>query len=1030
MGAANVRIAAAGVLRMRKVAYRPLFLVLAVALCATARGGLPPYAPQAEVSGFRGALRSDGQVVLQWRTTVELGVEAFRVLRLPDGGGTPVVVGSGCVPAAGDEAGHAYTLTDLPAAIGARRSYVLQSLSRFGPATQIAAWEGKLQAVATPVAMAASDQPVPLAVVPARQHWIGIGARVRAWTNALPADRVRLSLRDEGVYRVSAGELAAASGWSLADITSALASSGLALSCQGAPVAWTAEGTNLFFYGVPPKSRFAPENVYWVQFGAGLSPAPATAVADPATTTNAWFTNCVTQQGTDYLARVSYSALADAPASYVAFSPLLVANGGALQVGQPLTDCATGTWTGSVTVNLLSYYESGTDEHAARVRVGGIEVGTAVWTNEQYLSFTFPFASSNVSAGVATLQVENCGASFVTYSRFICVSCAFTYPRAYRARSEALRCTGGPEGVVAVAGFATEDILALDVTDANQPSLAGPLDLAWSAASNYWTASFPCGGTDRVYAVCSKSAGVLQPSVRGVRDVDWLAPANAADYIILVPPEGWRDDIRRVVQPLADFRNAQGLLTRIVDVESVYNCFSHGIVDPQAIRALCGAGTTNWPGRPLRYLLLAGAGCLDFRHERLSVGDYTACLIPTIIAGQSFADIGEGMTVALDQALGDVTGDPAPEVAIGRLPTASTQEMAVVVEKTIAYEGSLLWKKQASVAPDWDNVDDKYYPFSAATDRIIPSLTAAGRNVVQHYPDPSDPANLALVRVNSLFPALVSGSGIFHFFGHTNEQNLGGGYGKLLRNADISSANWTNPVIAVVIGCRVNRWQSLTTTVCIVPCGVLAKNTGFVAGLGATGYFLASEGESLGAALYAQAVTNGTLRLGDALRDALRQLAPSAPPERLLCFTLDGDPALVFRHDVSAKGSSVEWLALHGMPAPNADLADPDGDGWPTWQEAAAGTDPASFALRVASVCQPPEGDRFAISFQSRSNETYRILFKPSLLAGDWQTVPWSWTNALEWSQQAIPAAGPVTTVLVPVTNAVQGFYRISGPSN
>ena len=54
--------------------------------------------------------------------------------------------------------------------------------------------------------------------------------------------------------------------------------------------------------------------------------------------------------------------------------------------------------------------------------------------------------------------------------------------------------------------------------------------------------------------------------------------------------EAWRDGFRQALQPLADFRNAQGLRTVIVDVESIYNRYSYGRVDPLAIRAFCGAG--------------------------------------------------------------------------------------------------------------------------------------------------------------------------------------------------------------------------------------------------------------------------------------------------------------------------------------------------------------------------------------------------------------------------------------------------------
>src|SRR5690606_3668332 len=101
------------------------------------------------------------------------------------------------------------------------------------------------------------------------QAWIGAGERVRAWTDSTPADRVRLSLREEGLYRVSAAELATASGWNVGDVLAAIAATNLSMSCQGAPVAWFADGADLLFHGVPAVSRFAPENVYWIALAPG-----------------------------------------------------------------------------------------------------------------------------------------------------------------------------------------------------------------------------------------------------------------------------------------------------------------------------------------------------------------------------------------------------------------------------------------------------------------------------------------------------------------------------------------------------------------------------------------------------------------------------------------------------------------------------------------------------------------------------------------------------------------------------------------
>ncbi|MFO7535678.1 MAG: C25 family cysteine peptidase [Kiritimatiellia bacterium] len=1011
-----------------------LFVLAAFRPCGGSEREVLLYTPSASVSLFEAsALKEDGRVLLHWQTTVELGVEAFRVLRQRKGG-VPEPVGSGYVRSIGDETGGAYTLPDEHVTAGETVRYDLLMLSAHGPDQSVANWAGIIGTAPDPqprlAAIAAPAETPRIQATPA-PVWIGSGDRVRNWTNSLPADRVRLSLRNEGVYRVSAQEIAAAAGWELASVTAALAATNLSMSCQGDPVAWHGDGDALLFHGVPAASRFAPENVYWLAWGPGSNMTRRVLTPDPPAITNDFFVNQIVRQGTDYLARVSYSSLTDAPAPYVAFQPGPLLAGAVKQFNEFLTNCAPGVWTGAVTVNLLSLYEVGTDAHTARVAVGGTPVGESSWSGEQAVSLTYPFSSTNLAGSAAALSVANVTATpenSTDYTRFLCISYAFSYPSLYRARNDALRCTGGTGNTAAVSGFTSNDVIALDVTVPNQPALMEPVTFTYDSVAGNWTAAFSCGGSGQVYQVCSKSAGTLQPAVRGVRDVDWASPENAADYVILIPPEAWRAGFRSALQPLADFRNAQGLRTRIVDVEALYDHYSFGLVDPLAIRAFCGSGSTNWAERPLRYVLLAGAGALDFKHQRLSVNDYTACLIPTLIAGQRFST-GEGMTVALDAALGDGNGDGVPEVAIGRLPTTKTQDVALVVRKTIAYEGALLWKQQASIAADWDNTGIMYYPFSVGTDRLLAPLIQAGRTVTNHYPI-NNTGNLVPVRVNSLFPALNAGSGIFHYFGHANEVSLGGSNDRLLYTNNISTDYWQKPTIAILIGCRPNRWQSLTTTVCIMPYGLFAADTGFVAGLGATGYTVASESEKLAVSLYSAAAEASTLRLGDMLRRGQRSMAGAIPPERLLCYSLVGDPALVVRHDITALGTSVPWLAQHGQSAPNADLADPDFDGWPTWQEYGADTDPTNGELRIKAAHLEKQG-RGTIAFEGDANRLYALEYKFSLLAtDDWQAVSWSLTNATEWTspETAIRPQGPVTTVEMPTGGiSTQGFYRIRG---
>ena len=870
---------------------------------AEAPESAPAYASDVSVSRFDASVAPDDKVWLDWRTDVALGAGFFRIEReSPDGAWS--LVGEGYVPMRGEEEGEGgdtYRLHDPAAREGQTVRYRLTFLTRGGGEREAASWQGRL-AHATVVSRevvksVAADAPVPLVPPSEPQAWIGNGPRVRPWNGSQSADRVRLSLRTTGIYRVTATELSASSGWDEAYVRQAIAATNLALSCQGRPVAWLADGDALLFHGEPATTDTAPENVYWVAPGPGTGMAVATAAFPAEPATNACFAESRFFQGTNHLTRVSYNSRTDLP--FVAYG--LRSNTSAdksLTSIEPVDDPAPGAWTGTVSVTFLSYYEnSEVDEHAVEVSVGGGPVRRFTWSGERLLTHVFSLPSSALDGAAAAVTVRHVAPPpplmTTDYTRFVWLSCELAYPRAYRARGGALLCRGGGGNLSAVSGFPSNDVVVLDVTVPRAPVVIAPVALAWEGREAGWTAAFPSGGADQAYQVFSRSAGIRRPSVRGVRDLDWDAFAGVA-HVILIPPEGWCGGFREAVQPLADFRTAEGLRSVVVDVELLYDKFSCGLVDPLAIQAFC----RRLQPRGLRYLLLAGAGALDFRHQRLSVDDYTACLIPTRLAGQRFPLTGEDMVAAVDGELADVNLDHVPDLAVGRLPTTRPQEVATSVQKTLAFERARRWREMAAVTADWDctGIKNKEYAFSDGTDKLVGPLSADGRTVRTFYT--SDPkGSLAAVRLNYLLPAMRAGAALFHFFGHANELRLGyrSGYDSLLSNTDITPAKWPKPVIAVFICCLPNRWQSPYTSTpdVLLPYGLLANGTGFVAGIGSTGYLVDTDGEAMGIQFYSGG-GKGTRRLGDLWLRGLRNLAGAIPQERLLSVSLVGDPALCF----------------------------------------------------------------------------------------------------------------------------------------
>ena len=887
---------------MRRLSIPLLPLVWLIAAHLSAWGAASPdtagdlcYVPEVRLARFEVTADAAGTVSLVWETTLELGSGMFRVLR-QETGALPDEREVARLVTCCDEEGGVYRVKDALARVGEACAYTIRFLPRNGTETELAVWQGTIRVSDRTTAAAVAPSPVTQSSAPAAvQRWIGEGPRVRVWDDPEPADRVRVSLTEAGVYSVTLQELSEASGWPVDTLLSDLEATNLCVQCQGNPIAWLADGPRLIFHALPAASRFAPENVYWISRNPGLTMSESHQVPSVPAVTNAWFTDRIERQGTEWLGRISYSTLTNAHIPFTGYRTLS-GGGSSYILTNTLTDCASGDWSGAVTVRLLSRYdgEDGGDTHLACLAIGDSTLGDIAWTNEAYQVATFPFASASAPDGTLFLTLTNAATPppypLNDFTKFSCLSYAIDYARRYVARDDRLRCTGGSGSLAAITHFTTNDVLVLDVTDAARPLCVTGCEQLQDAATGLWSVSFACGDATRIYRLASNSKGLLQPAVRGVRDTDWGAPAQATPHVILIPPEAWRSGFRQAVEPLRAFRTSQGIPSRIVDVEALYNAFSDGLVDPEAIRAFCSAMRPNG----LTYLLLAGAGAVDFKHHRLSVTDYSSCLIPTLIAGQRMAQTGEGegIIVALDGALGDTDGDGRPDVAVGRLPTSQTQQVTTVVGKTIAYETRPpRTKRPVALVADWENVYPKDYDFSNGIDRLQEPLRRAGRSVMRHVLPDGNSGTAA--RKTFLFPALQAGAGLFHFFGHSNESSLGDG-DRFLSIANIQPGNWRIPPTSVVIACRANRWHGLTPTQLILPFGLFATDTGFAGCLGATGNMRAREGEELAVALFTPDTGEQTVTLGKVWLRGMRSMAGKIPQERLLCFSLIGDPALRF----------------------------------------------------------------------------------------------------------------------------------------
>ncbi|MFT6286990.1 MAG: hypothetical protein ACJA09_001742 [Alcanivorax sp.] len=222
-------------------------------------------------------------------------------------------------------------------------------------------------------------------------------------------------------------------------------------------------------------------------------------------------------------------------------------------------------------------------------------------------------------------------------------------------------------------------------------------------------------------------------------------PDQQADYLMITHPS-----LLEELQPLAAHHRQEGLAVKVVDVQSIYEEFNHGIKSPYAIRKFISHAWHTWQRPAPRLVLLAG----DASWERDSDAANARNLIPTLQVQVN------GELAASDNGLVTIDGDDwRPDLAIGRLPAGSANELSTMVAKLLRY---------AQNAPDgsWRNrttwISDVDPEFQNISNLLSDGAAAQGLAQQRIYPTPGDTAGDQLRIIESF----NEGSLLVHFLGH------------------------------------------------------------------------------------------------------------------------------------------------------------------------------------------------------------------------------------------------------------------------
>jgi len=306
--------------------------------------------------------------------------------------------------------------------------------------------------------------------------------------------------------------------------------------------------------------------------------------------------------------------------------------------------------------------------HQVKVLLNGVDVGSVNFGGQARGTASLPVAHSRLNEGENVVRlVAQAGETDVSLVETVRI----TYQYTYTAESNALRlpATAGQE--LTIAGFTSNDIQVMNIT--NPDALQEVATVVKAQKGGYAvTATAPGAGQRTLLALTGARARQVL-SARANQPSNWRQPSNGANLLIIT-----HQDFAASTDSLKALRQSQGLSVAVIKIEDLFDEFSFGQKTPQAIKDFLAYAKGSWKKAP-QYAVLVGDASYDPKNY-LGFGDTD--YVPTRLIDTQYLE------TASDDWLADFGSTGIAEIALGRLPVRTAQEATAMINKIVAYDSA------------------------------------------------------------------------------------------------------------------------------------------------------------------------------------------------------------------------------------------------------------------------------------------------------------------------------------------------------
>jgi hypothetical protein len=660
------------------------------------------------------------------------------------------------------------------------------------------------------------------------------------------SNAIKIGVVTDGLYRLSRADLVAGGLDASTDLQS------LRLYADGMEEPLAVDGDAIVFYGRALDTSTTATRVYWLTSGDGNGMRMASAPPSGATLSERR-SFLATAERRDKQLSVTFLRNPDVDN----FVGPIVSTDAAKPTTQvlQLRHIDRSAIRATLKVELQGASDaSGVVDHLVAVSLNGHHAGDIAFSGMTRPLSTMEVPSELLVEGdnIVSLVAQNGDADISAV-----VSVALTYAHTLEADDDRLVAVvdGGAE--TSISGFTSDDVQIIDITNERAPIRILPLRVEAGRVT------FDAPGAEARVILALAGSKLARAASIARNEPAALHAAEGAD-VVMISHEAFAGELA----PLVQLREEQGLRVMVVKIDDVYDEYTFGAKDPEAIHSFL-RDARSWR-RPARYVLLVGDASFDARNF-LGYGDFD--FVPTKLVASDLIE------TASDTWFTDFDDDGAPDIRIGRLTARVAGDVAEEVRKIVAFETGAAQSPRIMLVSDADpNLD--FHARSVSLEESIPQAF----EVVD-----VDATRSGAVAARG---QLMAGFGevlLVNYIGHGSVEIWSGD--RLFSGNDVATLPKSGrPPIVVAMTCLNGYFHDVVSDSLAET--LLRAPNGAVAVWASSG--LTSPDEQLPAnqALLAALLSPGDVRLGDAVLAAQKN---SSTPDIRRTFILFGDPAMRVR---------------------------------------------------------------------------------------------------------------------------------------